>query len=482
MPHKAVPVLVFFFLLIPIFINPSWAKETNLPTTQKKLTENIQQRERERYLEAPAKEGAIVAKEKNYLLSFGGFQDLDYIENHNDDNNAEEKDVFDADLLVDSRIWVKGILRHSLGENKVHRFEHTLFTQFRNLYIARWPNKKQLLEGSDNDGPHVDLLYLDLDLQLATLRTGRQYLNLGQGITLADIYDAVKLTATVSEFQFEGFAATTRPHEDNIDYSVPGFDKKCKRNLFGGQTTWIPRENFRLYSYFLLQHDESKPDPDFNQDFAYHSQYWSLGGLYQAVRGYSLWGEYIFQTGSSAVYGAEKRQAILAHGLDLGVSYLIPYWIKPELSIEYSFGSGDRDRSNVTNTEGGNVNGRDHNFLPFGFFPTGYALSPTLSNIHILRTGISLKPFEKIWALRKLELSSNGYGYWKAVAKGGIYDIDATEPSLDIGREIDAALSWPIFSDFTASVRYGLFFPGKAFPASANDKESYLSTSASFSF
>jgi len=343
----------------------SQAQTVNARSAQERLTENLQLRERARYLEASEKEGSIIAKARNFLFSFGGWADLDYIEYHDDDNNDGEKDIFDADLLVDTRLWVKGTVRHGLWGNSNINFEHTVFAQLRNLYISRWPNEEQPLARDDNDGPHMDLLYIDLDLHKAALRTGRQYLNLGRGITLADIYDGVQLTANASDLQVEVFAATTLPHEENIDYSVPGFDKTSERYFFGTETVWFAKENFKLYGYFLMQHDDSKPNPDTSQDFSYHSQYWGAGGSYRSGRGYYLWGEYILETGSSAVYGEENRHNILAHAFDLGAGYRIPCSLSPNLDIEYAFASGDRDRSSVTNTEGGNQNGEDHNFLPY---------------------------------------------------------------------------------------------------------------------
>ncbi|MFH1800084.1 MAG: alginate export family protein [Candidatus Omnitrophota bacterium] len=474
-PFRPVALVVLMF-----FFHGSLMAQDPLPrAAREQRIENLQLRERERYLEKMPKEGAVIAKADKYLLSFGGWADVDYIDFGNDDNNREEKDVFDADLMVDTRLWVKGVWRMDLGKRE---YEHTVFAQFRNLYTERWPSEGQPLVQDDNDGPHVDLLYGDLDLGLGKLRTGRQYLNLGQGIVLSDVYDGFKFSGSVSDVSFETFVAKTLPHAENIDYSVPGYDKTSKRYFTGGDVVWRPKMEFGLYGFFLIQHDESQPSPATNQDYNYDSQHWGVGSTYEFEKGPSLWGEYIFETGSSAVFGEEKRSDVLAHAFDLGASYEYPWFAHPEISLEYAFGSGDGDRTSVTNTEGGNLRGRDHNFLPFGFFPAGYALEPVLSNIHILRTGVAVKPLEKYWALRKLQLRTDGYFYWKAKAKGGIYDIDATEPSSDIGREIDFTLLWPVFSDVEISVRYGLFFPGKAFPAQSNDPESYLSTSLSVTF
>ena len=472
-------ILLFLFLpLLPF--RAAIAEEMPARAIRERNLETIQLRERERYLAERPKEGAIIAKADTYLLSFGGWADVDYIEYYNDDNDRHTKDIIDTDLLVDTRAWVKGVWRMNLGGKR--DLEHSVFFQMKNLYLARWGDREYSFVKNDNDGPHVDLLYADIDLGVAKVRSGRQYLTLGRGIALSDVYDGFKVFGDVAEVSFNAFASRSLPHADNIDYSVPGYDKKSKRYFIGGETVWRPRLEFGLYGFFLIQHDDSKPNPWTSQDYHYDSQYWGIGSTYDFEQGHALWGEYIFETGSSAVFEENKSADVLAHAFDLGASYQFSWLTHPNLSIEYSFGSGDKDRISVTNTEGGNREGKDHNFLPFGFFPNGYALQPALSNIHILRVGLSLNPLEKYWALRKLQVRTDGYFYWKAKAKGGIYDVDATEQTSDIGREIDFTVLWPVFSDVILSARYGLFFPGDAYSSQANGMESYLSTSLSVTF
>lgn len=459
----------------------AYGQETSQRFVQERLTENLEFRQKQRYFEEafPVKK-AVTAKAQKLLLSYGGWVDVSYTDFHDDDNSDTEKDIFDADLSVDTRVWAKAVLRTDLEDDYLPEF--SIYTRFSNFYISRWPNEEQPLVEDDNDGPHTDLLYLNLEFPDSELRIGRQYLALGQGITYSNVHDGLRLIGRIVDFELTSFAVKTLPHEENIDYSVPGFDKKSERYFVGNQLTWRPVDWGSIYGYMLAQHDESDPRPENGQDYDYHSQYWSIGATVSQLRHWSAWGEYILETGSSAVFGTSERSDILAHAFDFGTRYQFECLTQPDLSLEYAFGSGDKDRTSVTNTEGGNTTGKDYNFLSFGYFPAGYALAPTLSNIHILRAGTSLSPFDKFWQFQKLRFNIDGYFYWKDAPKGGIFDIDATAQSREIGSEIDFTLDWPILSDLIASVRYGIFIPGSAFPRQANSTETHLSTSLTFSF
>jgi hypothetical protein len=356
-----------------------------------------------------------------------------------------------------------------------------VYARFKNFYISRWPNEEQPAAQDDNDGPHVDLLYADFDLRLAELRAGRQYLTLGQGITYANVHDGIKLSAENPNWELSSFFAKTLPREENIDYSIPGFDKKSERYFTGVQAAWLPKEIFRFFGYFLSQQDRSDPEPINGQDFAYHSQYWGAGASVSDLRGFSSWAEYILESGSSAVFASEDRNGILAQAANVGANYRCPWLTHPDVTVEWAFGSGDKDRTNVTNTEGGNLRGKDRNFLPFGIYPAGYALAPALSNLHVLRIGGSAHPLEHFWQLKDLGIAADGYFYWKDKPLGGIYDVDAVEAGeRTIGQEFNANIFWRIVSDVSISVRYGMFFPGDAYPPGANDSEIYISTIFTF--
>jgi len=471
---------IAFISAVSLCLNQStpFAAEPSQRFIQERLVENQKLREMERYIRLAPKAEAILAKEKKLLLDFGGWTDVTYIEFHDDDNSGSTKDVFDADLSVDTRFWVQGIFRPVLDRDYI--YEHSVFAQLRNFYISRWPNEEQPAAQDDNDGPHVDLLYADLDLKLAKVRFGRQFLILGQGISYSNVHDGIQVTSSFRNFEVASFFVRTLPHEENIDYSVPGFDKESDRYFTAAQLAWTPKQWARLYSYFLAQVDRSDPKPEIGQDFAYQSQYWGIGSTVSNLGGFSAWAEYILETGSSATFVTNDRENVLAHAVNVGAYYRFPFITHPDVTAEYSFGSGDKERTSVTNTEGGNLRGKDHNFLGFGYLPAGYALAPVLSNIQILRFGTSVRPLEKYWQLKNLSLGADAYFYWKHKELGGIYDVDATDGHFEIGQEVDFTLSWQITSDIITSVRYGVFFPGDAFPLTSNDPETYLSTTLTF--
>lgn len=474
-------VLLGLFLAADLLVFPKAVKaqDSRERFVQERLIENRKFRELEKYVSLEPTEKAILAEARKFLFDAGGWVDVSYIEFHNDDNNKRLKDVFDADLSVDTRVWAKATFRPNLDGDYI--YEHSVYARFKNLYVSRWPKEGQPAVQDDNDGPHVDLLYADVDLRWAEVRAGRQYLYLGQGISYANVHDGVRAKIPFRNWELASFFSTTLPYEENIDYSVPGFDKTSERYFSGTELSWFPRKQVRLYGFFLSQQDRSDPNPSVSQDYAYHSQHWGLGGSVAKVHGFSAWAEYILETGSSAIFASQDRNEVVAHGANVGADYEFSFYGRPDFTVEYAFGSGDKDRTSVTNTEGGNRRGKDHNFLSFGIYPAGYALAPTLSNLHILRAAGSVHPLDRFWQLKQLNLVVEGYFYWKDERAGGIYDVDATDPGKWVGQEFDAGLLWRVLSDVMVAVRYGMFFPGSAYSNGSNDPEIYLTSTFTFS-
>ena len=133
---------------------------------------------------------------------------------------------------------------------------------------------------------------------------------------------------------------------------------------------------------------------------------------------------------------------------------------------------------------GGNLAGDDTNFLYFGFLPTGYALSPRVSNLRMLKVGAALKPFERTsrFNLKELTASVDLYRYMKDESAGAIFDFQASDDDHDVGYEIDITLSWPILSDLSVSLEYGHFEPGDAYPAAIDDATEYFSVGLTTTF
>jgi len=262
-----VALLLFGF---PSFL---FGQSTEERFVQERLVENLRRRKLEKYVRLRPEEEAILAKTKKLLWDAGGWIDVGYTEFRNDDNDRNAKDTFDADLSVDSNVWIEVIYRPNLEADYVR--EHTAYIQFNNFYISRWPDGGEIAI-DDNDGPHVDSLYIDLDLGLLTVRIGRQYLSVGQGISYGNVHDGIQLTGYFGDWLVESFAAKTLPQEGNIDFSVPGFDKTSERYFIGNQVKWTANELLSVYAYALIQHDQSDERPESSQDFAYHSQYWGF--------------------------------------------------------------------------------------------------------------------------------------------------------------------------------------------------------------
>ncbi|MFT5387991.1 MAG: hypothetical protein ACI9E5_001126 [Candidatus Omnitrophota bacterium] len=92
------------------------------------------------------------------------------------------------------------------------------------------------------------------------------------------------------------------------------------------------------------------------------------------------------------------------------------------------------------------------------------------------RLGLEVQPLDQ------LSVQFNYFLFLKDKKKGGIYDLDATESSLDIGLEFDVEVSLEILSDLDMSLEYGYFIPGDAYPKTGNNNENYFSVSVTYTF
>ncbi|MBI3323782.1 MAG: alginate export family protein, partial [Candidatus Omnitrophica bacterium] len=151
---------------------------------------------------------------------------------------------------------------------------------------------------------------------------------------------------------------------------------------------------------------------------------------------------------------------------------------------EFAFGSGDPDRQSVTDTIFGNRFGADNNFLYFGYLRTGYALSPRLSNLRMLKAGLALKPLDRSrrWNLRELTTTVDLYRYYKDEPEGAVFDPQASEADDDVGTEVDLTLSWPMLSDCTLDIEYGHFIPSAAYPPATSNHTQYFAVSLTTTF
>ncbi len=413
------------------------------------------------------------------IIDYGGWSQFRYINYHDDDKDASTTDTVDDVMWVDTRLWMKAVFRPDAATD---RYRYSLYLRLKNLYSESQP--KATAGGSDNDGPHVDYAYAHVDLEPWRVRAGRQYFSVGQGLAYSDVDDGATLFYSAAPWELKAFWSRTEPHEDNIDTSVPGFEKGGERHFYGLQADYTGWTGHNLYAFGVWQRDDSDERPaDAAQNYDYDSEYVGVGvrGKWKENR-ISYWWESVHETGESVITGTTTKSDVSAWAHVVAVSYEPEMTTHPSLYVKGAYGSGDADRTSVTDTVNGNASGKDRNFLYFGYLPTGYAFAPRLSNMYFFKTGVSCTPFEKCAWLEKIDVAVDYYRYFKADAAGGIYDTQATQASADVGAEVDVTVNWRIFSDLYLCLQYGHFMPGDAFPDATDDSEDYLSVSLSLSF
>jgi hypothetical protein len=431
-------------------------------------------------------EQRILREEMQFYIDHGGWLSANFSFNSNDDNNQDETDLAYRTHDIDLRYWFRGTLLGVLEDRPENDFY--FYLRVKNKWIYKDPSDAENgVENFDYEGMLLDMGYINLDFApLFNLRAGRQYMRLGRGIAYNNVHDGIEFSSSYSKFDAKVFVSTTKRGEDNIDYSVPGYDREADRNFVGVETNILTIPGHRPYAYVLVEEDYSKEEPDdVTYEYDYDGTYIGLGSRGQLIKDMRYWIEVIRETGNSYRYdNTSSREEIKAWALDIGASY---YWnidSHPVFTLEYAYGSGDADRQNVTNTVDGNTADDDTNFLYFGYYPGGYALAPRLSNIRVFGIGASFKPLEllkeKAADFGDFQVGTKCYAYRKDKADGGISDVDATQTNKDIGYELDVYASWRILSDLMWSLQYGNFHPGKAYPN--KDNENYLYTNLVLSF
>ena len=458
-------VLILMFLLI----KPEAISATE---TKKRIQEEARQ-------DLEQTELRVSKDKRNLVFDYGGWLNLRYLDYDEDDNDSSTPDTLDYTSFVDLRFWLKATLKPPLEAS--YENEHSFYLRLKDLYLEDRP--VETAGGCDHDGPELDYAYLALDLRPFWLKIGRRYFSVGQGIAYSNVNDGVEFSAYLPSWAIKTFISHTLPKEENIDMSVPGYEKGSDRYYYGLEYSYfgLPKQNF--YAYTLIQRDYSNEIPgDSVRDYAYNSEYLGLGTQGRLKSAISYWAEIIRQTGKSHVYNTNEKKDIDAWASMIGVAYELDTYMRPSFTFEYAFGSGDADRTSVTDTQNGNASGRDKNFLYFGYMPTGYALSPRLSNLHLYKLGIALSPVKRATLAKDLTLVVDYYRYYKDKSAGGIYDAEASASNDDIGSEIDISAIWQIFSDLRCTLQYGHFMPGDAYPNSTDDSSDYLSVSMIITF
>lgn len=373
---------------------------------------------------------------------------------------------------------------------------HEGYARMRMTYLD-W-NSGDSYTGNDDDlnGPNLERGWYQFDiakaLQLyenfnsplgARVKIGRDLVNTGTGYAISLPLDHVQFQSDLFGFETTMLYGRTPGSTPNIDTSRPVQDHS-------NRDFWIIEERYKGWDshepfvYIAWQEDHTREDPpNLFQNYKYDSRYIGWGSTGELVDNLKYGTEWVIERGSS--YGDRRflyTNDIKAWAFDQRLDYYFRHKMKPVISAEYMFASGEPTRlGSPTNAEGGVSNGYvDHSFVGFGFRDTGISFAPRLSNIHIWRLGGTFRPFPDVEVVRDLELGSDFYLYWKNKSVAAVSDVLADERSGYLGWEMDYYANYRIFSDLSYTVRFGTFFPGEAY--SDTSPRTFLLTGITWSF
>lgn len=341
----------------------------------------------------------------------------------------------------------------------------------------------------------------DLDVQI-----GRQLVHWANGLTLSQVIDGGTLRVGVDDVRLEVVLGITRDSTVDFDSSRPEFDDDTQRGFYGAMLSVQAGPYHRPYVYGLAQMDYNDSETftavvggvTTSTKFRYDSFYLGFGSTGSIVQNLLYGVEMTYQGGESrssaftigpggaATANAQTDDNISAFAVDFRLDYLFNDDNNSRLTGELLLATGDTDRVlHTTNTFGGNApNTTDNAFNAFGLIDTGLAFAPNVSNLVMVRFGGSTFPLPHSTTFGRLQVGVNFYLYGK-LNRNAPFDEDTSDHTY-LGFETDLYANWQITSDVALSMRYGVFFPGKAiggsFVATDKDERHFFFTGLTISF
>jgi len=399
---------------------------------------------------------------------------------HGENHNSTPSNTTSI-LLEDARLWFSGDLSD--------RIQYYVRVRYQDYDVntnpgATRPNLKQ------QEGIQLDQAFVDYKISKnVEARVGRQFMKVGRGLSLAADLDGATVDYVSPQWTHRALVGRSLDRDPGVDTSVTGYDQGTARHDFvGGESRLRTPSGRQFYLYALVEHDESHSlDPAQNaQNFAYDAHYFGFGteGRLDPMLNYFL---EVVAEGGTTLQGVAPflRVPISSYASTSGLQWFPPWFWRPQASLELSYGSGNRFRTSVTNTFGGGnaIPVVDTNFLYFGAYDGGLALSPRLSNLIVARLGYQVKPLPADQELLpELVVGATASHYWKDEKDGAISDTLATQSEYDVGSAVDLYVGTRPLSDFSALVQYGRFSPGSAYPVDQRAENHRVFVTATQSF
>jgi Alginate export len=379
----------------------------------------------------------------------------------------------------------------------------------RGRYDNRIFSDNSRLDGEPDEENQIDRLYYRFDLakylaankgQLiggdVNVTAGRQLVNWGNGLVLSQAIDGGVIDASIGNATAEFLGGRTYYNQTDIDPNRPNFIDNEDRTLWGTMVSYQFPKN-KPFIYFLHQQDEngspvltsttSSGGVSTTTSTAFHYDSYYIGGgssgeitdhlLYSVELTYEGGNTLSRSTGST---GTQTNDEIQAFAADARLDYLFADQRKTRWTEEFIAATGDSDRGISNSTFNGNQpNTRDNGFNAFGLLNTGLAFAPAVSNVMILRSGITTYPWADSQAFSRLQLGADLLLYSKF--ESGAPIDEPSNANWWLGTELDFSATWQITSDVSLLVRYGLFFPGSALD-SGSDPRNFVAVGVTYAF
>ncbi len=333
---------------------------------------------------------------------------------------------------------------------------------------------------------------VDYDLKLTV---GRQLVDWADGLVLSQYMDGALAEFTAGAVTATLLGGVTTYGTTDFDPTRPYYDKSTYRGFYGGMVA-AQVQKHRPYAYVLVQRDynndrELKTGAVTTQ-FEYQSYYIGVGstgalsdrvlygieGVYEGGKGLSDSVAFDSATGATLAQGHEPIQAWAA---DMHIDYVPESAYKMRIYTGLTLASGDPDRTVSDTTFGGNRPGtHDRGFNALGLPSNGYAFSPAVSNLIMLRAGISGFPITGTGMASRMQVGGEIYCFGKLQTRAPI--DEATSQDRYLGFEPDLYVNWRVLEDVTVQMRYGIFVPGQAIDSSDEKIRQFLYASVTYSF
>ncbi len=294
----------------------------------------------------------------------------------------------------------------------------------------------------EGDVPRAFVKLADMKNTSWSLTLGRQFLNFGRGFLISANEKEVSYDGALLVGDYAPWAVSLVGVE-----LVETLATKDDVALYMIDVTYAEEEvAYTLGGYAIFLDDSSVAD--------YNPTSLGVRGSYDASPALDLQGEITYQIGDS---GALDKEAL---ALDLGATYDVDAAWMPQFKLNYLFATGDDNA----------LDGDDKAFDPLGQYNYyGYALSPLLTNIHIINASVAVRPNgSEFW-----QLMLDYYHYTqdeKAVAAIGNSLLTNSGISVatngtndEIGAEVDLSLAYDYTEGVKAMVTLAYFMPGDAY-------------------